>query len=462
MRKSLFVVVATLWLGLLSSAAAEVSQVSLPRNELEQLFSAYESIKAQYVENVDEKKLLTDAIRGMVSSLDPHSTFLNADEMAEMQKAESGQYVGIGLQIEIAHGQINVVGLTEDGPAQAAGIVTGDTIVSIDGVAVSALRISEVTKRMRGEPGSFVTLGLAGKAKSSSWQVRLARIQLHTATVKMRMAGPRLAWIRISEFEGETVADLVAALRNAGAAGEPQGLILDLRNDPGGLITAAVGVATAFLPLDTVLFSARGRMPGVNSEVSASARYYRIPGKPDDLAGLPEWTRRVPMAVLVNGASASSAELVAGALQDHGRARVFGSRTFGKGSIQMVVPLAKDSAIKLTVARYFTPKGREIQSQGITPDVIIAPAVNSSVADGAALRESDLANHLAPVANAGAVSDEDTVAQTAERAPVENANSFGTPKDQAWQAAVAALTPRTRLGTRLEAGLRRAKALFNG
>jgi carboxyl-terminal processing protease len=462
MRKYSSVVVATLCLSLLSTASAQVSTVSLPRTELEQLFTAYERIKAQYVENVDDKKLLTDAIRGMVSSLDPHSQFLDGDDLAELEKANSGQYIGIGLEVEIDRGQITVTALTEGGPAEAAGIAVGDAIMSIDGVAVSGMRISEVGKRMRGEPGSAVKLALVGQTKPSVRDVRVPRTPIHRATVKMRMAGPGLAWIRISEFEGATLPDLIAALKTAGASGEPRGLILDLRNDPGGLVPAAVGVAAAFLPTDTVLFSARGRMPGTTSEVTASERFYRTAGKPDDLADLPEWTRRVPMAVLVNGASASSAELVAGALQDHGRAKVFGSRTFGKGSIQTVLPLAADSAVKLTVARYFTPKGREIQGKGITPDVIIASGADSLAANGIEMRESDLANHLEPVADSGAVSDEATVADTGKRSAVEKTDTFGTAKDKALKAAVAALGPRTGLATQLKATVRRAKALIEG
>ena len=457
MRKYSPAIAAALWLGTLSTASAQMS-VSLPRTEVEQLFTAYERIKAQYVENVDDKKLITDAIRGMVSSLDPHSQFLDRDDLAELEKANSGQYVGVGLEVEIDHGQINVVALTEGGPAEAAGIVAGDIIVSIDGAAVSGLRISEVGRRMRGEPGSLVKLALMGQASRSLREVRVPRKRIHNTTVKMHSAGPGVAWIRISEFEGATVADLIAALKDAGAAGAPRGLILDLRNDPGGLITAAVGVAAAFLPVDTVLFSTRGRMPGTVSEVTANERFYRNAGKPDNLAGLPEWTRRVPMAVLVNGASASSAELVAGALQDHGRAKVIGSQTFGKGSIQMVLPLAADSAVKLTVARYFTPNGREIQGHGITPDVIIPAGAESIAANGLEMRESDLANHLERVADSEAPSDEETVAGTGKRSAVEKTATFGTPGDKALKAAVAALAPRTRLAGALEAVFRRARA----
>lgn len=458
MRKYTSALAAVLSFGVLSGACAQVATVSLPRAEVEQLLTVYERIKSQYVENVDDKKLLTDAIRGMVSSLDPHSQFLDADDLAELKKADAGEYVGIGLEVEIDRGQINVVALAEGGPAEASGIVAGDSIVSIDGVAVSGLRISEVAKRMRGEPGSVVALALMGPTSRSLRKVQVRRASIHSATVRLRTAGPGLAWIRIAEFEGATVADLVAALKEVGKAGEPRGLILDLRNDPGGLITAAVGVATAFLPVDSVLFSTRGRVAGTSSEVSANERFYRSAGKPDELAGLPAWTRRVPMTVLVNGASASSAELVAGALQDHGRAKVLGSRTFGKGSIQMILPLAADSAVKLTVARYFTPNGSEIQGRGITPDIAIA----SGAAHGVALRESDLANHLARVQEPGAAPEDETVADTGRRSAVESTSTFGTSKDKALKAAVAVLTPHTGLSAPIEAALRRAKALFKG
>ena len=456
MRKYSSVLAVALTLGLPPAASAEVASVSLPRTELEQLFTVYERIKGQYVENVDDKKLLTDAMRGMVSSLDPHSQYLNADDLAELDKANSGQYVGIGVEVEIDQGQINVMTVTEGGPAEASGMVAGDSIVAIDGAAVSGLRTGEVSRRMRGAPGSVVTLTLMGPAARSLRQVRVQRAPIHSATVKLRMAAPGLAWIRIAEFEGATVSDLVAALKEAGKTGVPRGLILDLRNDPGGLVTAAVGVAAAFLPIDSALFSTRGRMPGTTSEVSASQRFYQNAGKPDALAGLPEWTRRVPMAVLVNGASASSAELVAGALQDHGRAKVIGSQTFGKGSIQMVLPLAADSAVKLTVARYFTPNGREIQGRGITPDVTIA----SGAANGVALRESDLANYLAPVLDSNAPPQAETVA--GKRGATERTNTFGTPSDKALKAAVAALAPPSRLGAPIEAAFRRARALFDG
>jgi carboxyl-terminal processing protease len=461
MKKYSSVVAAALWFGLGSAVSARETVVSLPKAELEQLFAAYERIKAQYVDNVDDKKLLADAISGMVSSLDPHSQFLDQDDLAELEKARTGEYVGIGIEVAIDHGLINVTALTEGGPAEAAGIVPGDCIVSIDGVAVSGLRVSEVSKRMLGAPGSTVKLSLAGQARQALRVVSVARTPIHTETVKMRMTAPGLAWIRISEFEGPTLADLIDALKKVDALGEPKGLILDLRNDPGGLVTAAVGVAAAFLPADTVLFSARGRMQGTNSEVSANQRFYRMAGQPDELARLPEWTRRVPLVVLVNGASASSAELVAGALQDHGRAKVIGSQTFGKGSIQMVLPLTEGSAVKLTVARYFTPSGREIQAQGITPDVVIPSAAANMAANGVAMREADLANHLAPTADSGPASDSETVAATGKRTAAENTATFGTPSDRALKVAVATLAPHPSAGGQLAATFRRLGTWFD-
>ncbi|MDB5907129.1 MAG: family peptidase [Massilia sp.] len=456
MHKYLPAIATALWLGLAGAAAAQGLEVALPKSELEQLFTAYDLIKSKYVEPVDDKKLLTDAIGGMVAALDPHSQFMSKDDLAELAKSESGEYVGVGMEVEIDQGLIKVTALTEGGPAESAGIVTGDLVMSIDGAAVTELRTSEVMKRMRGIPGSIVKLGVAGQGTQPLRVVSLARAPIHNDTVKIRKLANGIAWIRISEFEGATLADLVAALTSVDAPGAPKGAILDLRNNPGGLVTAAVGVAAAFLPADTVLFSAHGRMQGTDSVVSANARYYQTAGRPDDLAHLPEWTRSVPLVVLVNGGSASSAELVAGALQDHQRARIIGSQTFGKGSIQMVLPLQQGTAVKLTVARYFTPNGREIQARGITPDVVIAPSASSLAAKGVAIRESDLANHLVPENDTGG----EMVAGPKQRAATEDPKTFGASGDKALNAAIATLAPQPERGAQVAAALRRLATPF--
>ena len=311
----------------------------------------------------------------------------------------------------------------------------------MDGAPVAGMANDDVARRMHGAPGSVVAVGVARHDKIET--LRITRAALHNDTVHVKMAAPGLAWIRISEFGGATAADLAAALKTLDA---PRGLILDLRNDPGGLVATGVAVAGAFLQPGTVLFSARGREPGANATVTVDPRYYRAPGQPDVLAGLPAWTRTVPLTVLVNGASASAAELVTAALQDQHRATVIGTRTFGKGSIQSVIGLDEDSGIKFTVARYFTPNGHEIQARGVTPDIVVTPAVAAD--DDLLLREADLAKHLP------ATQPADTTLE-AKREPVESTRTFGTRGDKALQTAVAVLTPEDKRSSTLAALLRR-------
>jgi carboxyl-terminal processing protease len=448
MKKCFSAVAAALWLALAPAVHAEEVTVSVPKAELEQLVAAYALVKGQYVDAVDDKKLFTDAISGMLAELDPHSQYLNKQDLEELEKGDAGEYVGIGVEVEIDHGQIKVTALTEGGPAERAGIVPGDSIVSIDHVAVSGLRMDDFARRIRGLTGSLVKVSVLGQGTQGLRVVSLARAAIHNQTVTTHMAAPGIAWIRISEFDAPTAADLIGALRGLDATGGPKGLILDMRNDPGGLITAAVGVAAAFLPPDTALFSARGRMAGTNTTVSANERYYRTTGKPDVLAQLPGWARSVPLVVLVNGASASAAELVAGALQDHGRAKVVGSQTFGKGSIQMVLPLSADTAIKMTVARYFTPKGREIQAQGIRPDIVVPPAHASEAGKELQMSEADLPHHLPAVALSEPEPGTAGGADTRTYAPAEKTEMFGTSDDKALLAAVAALARQDTSGTR--------------
>jgi len=410
---------------------------------MDKLVAAYALVKRNYVGEADDKKLFDGAIAGMLASLDAHSQYMTADDMRELEREDSGEYVGIGIEVEVDHEQMRVVAAGDDSPAARAGIKAGDLIDSIDGVPLAGLSNSEVARRMRGAPGSVVAVGIAQGRSGKVRSLRITRAALHNATVRMRMAAPGLAWIRVSSFGGATGADLAAALKGLDGKTPPRGLVLDLRNDPGGLVPAAVSVAGAFLAPDTVLFSARGRVPGVDATVTVNPRYYKGPADADVLAGLPAWTRTVPLAVLVNGASASAAELVTGALQDQHRATVIGTRTFGKGSIQSVIPLGEEDGLKFTVARYFTPNGREIQARGLVPDIVVAPKTADS--DDLMLREADLANHLAPTDGTQAAVD-------AGRAPVESAQIFGTRDDKALQAALAVLAPAQAHGSAL-AGL---------
>jgi len=427
-------------------AATVTSSLPLPQAEMEKLLAAYALVKRNYVGQADDKKLFDGAIAGMLGSLDAHSQYMNSDDMRDLDRENSGEYVGIGIEVQLDRDRMRVVSTGADSPAARAGIRAGDVIASIDGTALAGLSSSEVGRRMRGAPGSVVTVGLmqGSGREGKPHTLRITRAALHDATVSARMAAPGLAWIRISAFGGATGSDLAAALKKLDGKSPPHGLVLDLRNDPGGLVPAAVGVAGAFLAPGSVVFSARGNAPGANATVTVDPRYYREQGEADVLAGLPAWTRTVPLTVLVNGASASAAELVAGALQDNRRATIVGSRTFGKGSIQSVVPLGTDDGIKFTVARYFTPEGHEIQARGVTPDVAVAPAAGAD--DEPMLREADLANHLPPADGTQAV------AAASGREPVESTRTFGTRDDKALQAALGLLAPAQAHGGSL-AGL---------
>ena len=429
-----------------STAPAGADTVQVPRTEMEKLVTAYALVKRNYVGDTDDKALFDGAIAGMLASLDAHSQYMSADDMRELDHEDSGDYVGIGIEAEIDRDRIRVVAASEDSPAALAGIQAGDLIASIDGTPLAGLSSSEVARRMRGAPGSVVTVGIAQGKAGKVRLLHITRAAMHNATVRTRMAAPGLAWIRVSSFGGATGADLAAALKQLDGKTPPRGLILDLRNDPGGLVPAAVSVAGAFLAPDTVLFSARGRVPGVDATVTVNPRYYKGAADADVLAGLPAWTRTVPLTVLVNGASASAAELVTGALQDQHRATVIGTRTFGKGSIQSVIGLDADSGIKFTVARYFTPNGHEIQARGVTPDIVVTPAVAAD--DDLLLREADLAKHLPATQPLGTMAE-------AKREPVESTRTFGTRDDKALQTAVAVLTPEDKRSSTLAALLRR-------
>lgn len=425
------------------------SALKLPQAEVERLLEAYALIKQNYVGEADDRTLFDGALSGMLAALDAHSRYLDKDALRDVGRENTGEYVGIGIEVEGNRDQLRVVAASEGSPAERAGLKAGDVIVAVDGAPVAGMANDDVARRMHGAPGTVVALGVARGKRIET--LRVTRAEVHNDTVHVRMAAAGVAWIRIAEFGGATPADLAAALKQLDGKDAPRGLILDLRNDPGGLVSTGVAVAGAFLPQGTVLFSARGREAGANATVTVDPRYYRQPDQPDVLAGLPAWTRTVPLTVLVNGSSASAAELVTGALQDHHRATVIGTRTFGKGSIQSVIPLSADSAVKFTVARYFTPGGHEIQARGIVPDVVVAPAVAAD--DDLLLREADLAKHLPATQALDA-------APAAQREPVESTRTFGTRDDKALQAALAVLAPGDRRTPTLAGLLRKLGSGF--
>jgi carboxyl-terminal processing protease len=367
----------------------------LPLDELRQLADVYGLIKSDYVVPVEDKKLLSDAIGGMVASLDPHSVYLDQRAYREMRESVQGKFVGVGIEVAAEDGYVKIVSPIEDSPAYRAGIKAGDLITRIDNVPVKGLSLDEAVKKMRGKPGSKVTLTIARRGEDRPWVVPVMREEIRVLSVKAKLVEPGYAWVRISQFQEATLEEL-ASKTAALYAENPniKGLVLDLRNDPGGLLPGAIGVSAAFLPKEELIVSTKGQLPDSNQSYYGRREFYARSGS-DPLAKLPAGLKTVPMVVLVNGGSASASEIVAGALQDYKRAIVMGSQTFGKGSVQTLRPLSADTAIKLTTARYYTPKGRPIQASGIVPDMAVDETLEGDGLNALRVREVDLQHHLA-------------------------------------------------------------------
>ncbi|MES2184730.1 MAG: S41 family peptidase [Pseudomonadota bacterium] len=367
----------------------------LPLEELQQLAAVYGMVKTDYVEPVDDKKLITDAISGMVASLDPHSQYFDKKSFREFREGTSGRFVGVGIEITQEDGLIKVVSPIEGSPAFRAGIKTNDLITKIDDTAVKGLALNDAVKRMRGEPGTKVTLTLFRKDESRTFPVTITREEIRTVSVRGKVMEPGYAWIRVSQFQERTVEDFVAKI-NEIYKQEPKlkGLVLDLRNDPGGLLDAAVAISAAFLPENVTVVSTNGQLAESKAVYKASPEFYQRRSGSDPLRGLPAGLKTVPLVVLVNEGSASASEIVAGALQDQKRGTIVGNQTFGKGSVQTVRPLGPDTGLKITTARYYTPSGRSIQATGIVPDVVVDETAEGNLFAALRTREADLEKHL--------------------------------------------------------------------
>jgi len=371
----------------------------LPLEELQQLAAVFSMIKSDYVEPVDEKKLITDAISGMVSSLDPHSQYFDKKTYKEFREGTTGKFVGVGIEITMEDGLVKVVSPIEGSPADRAGMKTNDLITKIDDTAVKGLTLNEAVSRMRGEPKTKVVLNIFRKDESRTFPVTIIREEIKTVSVKAKEVEPGYVWVRLSQFQERTVDDfsqkLIAIYKE-----DPnlKGVVLDLRNDPGGLLDAAVAISTAFLPDNVTVVSTNGQMADSKFTFKASPEYYQRRSNDDPISRLSDAThgafKKLKMIVLVNEGSASASEIVAGALQDHKRATIMGSQTFGKGSVQTVRPLGPDTALKITTARYYTPSGRSIQAKGIVPDVLLDETLEGSPFAVLRTREADLDKHL--------------------------------------------------------------------
>ena len=375
---------------------ARGSLAPLPLEELQQLAAIYGMVKSDYVEPVDDKKLISDAIAGMVAGLDPHSQYFDKKSWKEFKEGTSGQFVGVGIEISQEDGLIKIVSPIEGSPAFRAGLKPNDLITRIDDTAVRGLSLNEAVKRMRGAANTKVTLTIFRRNENRTFPVTITREEIKTQSVRGKIMDPGYGWIRVSQFQDRTVEDFVKKIQELYKQDpDMKGLVLDLRNDPGGLLDAAVAISSAFLPENSTVVTTDGQLAESKAIYKAAPEYYQRSAGSDPLKGLPAGLKTVPLVVLVNEGSASASEIVSGALQDHKRAIIMGSQTFGKGSVQTVRPLGPDTGLKITTARYYTPSGTSIQAKGIVPNVLVDDTPEGSPFAVLRMREADLAQHLA-------------------------------------------------------------------
>lgn len=367
--------------GAAQNSPKSAADATLPLDDLRVFVEVFHKVKRDYVEDVSDKKLLENAIRGMLEGLDPHSAYLDETAYSELQEGTTGEFGGLGIEIGSEDGLIKIISPIDDTPASRAGIQAGDTIIRLDGAPVRDMSINEAVKKMRGEVGTSIELTLMREGVAQPIELQLVRDRIKIRSVRSRELEPGLGYLRVSAFQANTGEDFVAELDRLKASKDGlKGLILDLRNNPGGVLGAAVAVSDAFLESGRIVYT-EGRVADARMSFDAKA--------PDLLAG-------APLVVLINEGSASASEIVAGALQDRGRAILMGRKSFGKGSVQTILPMNDESAIKITTARYFTPSGRSIQAQGVVPDIEIGKVQLQARAEGDAgtVSESQLDGHL--------------------------------------------------------------------
>jgi carboxyl-terminal processing protease len=357
----------------------------LPLRELRLFTQVFEQIRQGYVEEVSDTQLLENAIAGLLTELDPHSVYLNEESYDDLEENSSGEYGGLGLEVAAQDGVIRVVSPIDDSPAAQAGIQAGDLIVKMNDNPVRGMSLQKAIEKMRGEQGTSIKLTVYREGEDDTLDIDVVRDIIQVSAVRNRLLESGYGYVRVAQFQRNSGSDFVAALdelkQQSDQSNPLKGLVIDLRNNPGGLVPASVEIADALIDNGTIVYT-EGRLPSSNQSFEATAG--------DMLAGL-------PVVVLINGGSASASEIVAGALQDHGRAAILGTQSFGKGSVQTVVPLGDGRAVKLTTARYFTPSGRSIQAEGIVPDIIVERAEIRPYNFRQRVREADLEGHLGTI-----------------------------------------------------------------
>ena len=378
LKSILLVATVTMTLGVSGRLAATEPEGQLPLDELRTFADVYNQIRIGYVEEIDDSTLLEYAIQGMLMGLDPHSVYLNKDDFTDLQDSTSGEFTGLGLEVGMEDGYITIISPIDGSPAAAANLQSGDVVLKLDGAPVQGMSLNEAIELMRGPKGSEIELSIGRAGESQPFNVTLVRDTIKVASVRGRLLEPGYGYIRIAQFQLGTGEDVGKQLRKLLEKGKLKGLVLDLRNNPGGVLSASVSVAGLFLDGGPVVYT-EGRLP--NSDMNFDAQ-----------SG--DATDGAPIVVLINAGSASASEIVAGALQDRGRAVVMGSDSFGKGSVQTILPLSESRAVKLTTARYFTPEGRSIQAEGIVPDILVERAKVTAYKNTGRITESDLSGHL--------------------------------------------------------------------
>jgi len=367
--------------GVFADKNASQATSALPLDELRSFTEVFSRIKKDYVEEVSDKTLLENAIRGMLSGLDPHSSYLDPEHFKELQVGTSGEFGGLGIEVGMEDGFVKVISPIDDTPAQRAGVKAGDLVIRLDEKPVKGMTLHDAVKIMRGKIGTDIVLTIIREGEEKPLKITITRDTIKVKSVRARDLGDGFGYLRVSQFQsrtGENLAEAIEKLKKDND-GKLNGLVLDLRNNPGGVLNAAVEVSDAFLETGLIVYT-QGRI--ADSEMKFNATPRRV------LDG-------APLVVLVNGGSASASEIVAGALQDHKRAVIIGTRTFGKGSVQTILPLNEKTALKLTTARYYTPSGRSIQAEGITPDIILEPLKLTKLEGmGERVKEADLSRHL--------------------------------------------------------------------
>ena len=409
--------------------ADKAEKNNLPVDELRTFAEVFGKIKSDYVEPIEDKKLINEALNGMLTGLDPHSSFLNTEDFKELNQATQGEFGGLGIEVGMEDGFVKVVSPIEDSPAYKAGLKSGDLIMKLDETSTKGLTLNDSVKKMRGKPGTSIVLTILRKGETKPLTFNLVRAVIKTQSVKGKLVEPNYAYVRVAQFQEHTGEDLAKLLKNLRQQNKSplKGILLDLRNNPGGLLNSAVGVSAAFLPRGELVVYTEGRAQDSKMNLTAVPGDYLKGGIKDDyLKDFPEDIRITPMAVLVNNGSASASEIVAGALQDHKRALIVGMQSFGKGSVQSILPMNNGTAIKMTTARYFTPKGRSIQAKGIVPDIIVDDGSDPSFMT----KEADLTNHLSnpkDVDTNNAPKDSKPLAQPIKKPEEEKKKTSDTP-----------------------------------